>query len=62
MPKNIPTIVKFMYKKKERLWVKVDKLEKDIVFDKLANNPISTGLTFNDLVKLKLSSVIDYIY
>ena len=62
MPKKISKIVKFKYKKKERLWVRVVKLENDTVHGRVANNPITKGLKFNDLVKIKLSNVIDYIY
>ena len=62
MARKIPKFVKFIYKKKERLWVSVNKIEKDIVYGKIANNPIAKGLTFNDLVKIKLSNVVDYIY
>ena len=62
MRKKIPKFIKFIYKKREILWVRVDKLENDIVYGKVANNPISKGLKFNDLVKIKLSNVVDYIY
>ncbi len=62
MPKKIPKFVKFIHKKKERLWVSVNKIEKDIVYGKIANNPITKGLKLNDLVKIKLSNVVDYIY
>ena len=62
MRKKIPKFIKFIYKKKERLWVRVDKLENDIVYGKLANVPISSGIKFNDIVKIKLSNVIDYMY
>ncbi len=62
MTKKIPKFVKFSYKKKERLWVRVVKLENDTVHGRVANNPITKGLKFNDLVKIKLSNVIDYIY
>jgi hypothetical protein len=62
MQKKVPKFVKFIYKKKERLWVRVNKLEKDIVYGSVANNPITKGLKFNDLVQIKLSNVVDYIY
>ena len=62
MRKKIPKYSNFIYKKKERLWVRVDKLENDIVYGKVANNPISKELKFNDLVKIKLSNVVDYMY
>ena len=62
MQKKMPKFVKFIYKKKERLWVRVNKLENNIFYGKVANNPITKGLKFNDLVKIKLSNVVDYIY
>ncbi len=62
MEKKMPKFVKSVYKKKERLCVKVNKLEKYIVYGTVANNPITKGLKFNDIVKLKLSDVVDYIY
>ncbi len=62
MVRKIPTFVKFSYKNKERLWVSVNKIEKGIIYGKLANNPISNGIKFNDLVKIRLSHVIEYIY
>ena len=62
MRKRSPRFIKYIYKKRERLWVHVDKIENDVVYGKVANNPVSKGLTFNDLVKIKLSNVVDYIY
>ncbi len=62
MQPKIPKFVKSSYKNKERLWVKVDKLEKGIIYGKLATNPISKGIKFNDLVNIKLSHAIEYIY
>ncbi len=61
MQKKIPKFVKFIYKKKERLWAKFTKLEKDILYGKVANSPITKGFKFNDLVKIKLSNVVEYI-
>ncbi len=50
MTTKIPKFVKFSYANKECLWIRVDKLEKGIIYGKLANNTIYKGIKFNDLV------------
>ncbi len=42
--------------------MKVVKLEMSIFHGKVANNSISKGLKFNDIVKIKLADVVEYIY
>ena len=57
-----PNYIKDSYKHRERLWVKVDKIVGNHVYGKLANTPIENGVKFGDLVKIRLSQVLDSIY
>ena len=57
-----PKYIKYSYKNRERLWVKVDKIVGNNVYGKIANTPIEKGLKFGDLVKIRLSQVLDSIY
>jgi hypothetical protein len=56
-----PKYIKYRYKN-ERLWVKVNKIRTGYVYGKIDNVPVSVGIYKNDIVKIKLSDVLDAIY
>ena len=58
----MPRYVKFSYKHRERLWVKVDRIEGNYYIGTLANYPITKGLKFGDTVKIDINKVIDIQY
>ena len=51
---RIPTLVKFRYKSRERLWLKVEKVT--------ANDPIEKGLKFGDRRRVLKTNIFDTEY
>ena len=47
-----PKVIKFIYRNKERLWLKVDKFENNYYYGYVDSKPISKGSTYNQYVKL----------
>ena len=45
---KIPKFVKFRYKNRERLWLKVEKVTEKYYIGTVANDPIEKGLKFGD--------------
>jgi hypothetical protein len=60
--KKLPRYVKFRYRNRERLLVKVDRIEGNYYIGTLADNPITKGLKFGDIVKVDISKVVDIQY
>ena len=58
----MPTYIKFRYRTRERLWLNVDRIGWNYYIDTVANNPITKGLKFGDIVKVDISKVIDVQY
>ncbi len=58
---HTPKFVKYRYNN-ERLWIKVRKTKAAYIYGKIDNTPISVGIYKNDIVKIKLSDVLDIIY
>ena len=56
-----PKFVKYRFGN-ERLWIKIRKIKAGYVYGKIDNTPISVGIYKNDIVKLKLSEILDTIY
>ena len=48
---KLPKAIKFMYRNKERLWLKVNKLENNYYYGCVDSKPISKGITYNQYVK-----------
>ena len=59
MKDRLPRYIKFRYKNKERLWVQVERIEGNYIYGKVANNPITEGLKFGDIVKVHKHKVVD---
>ena len=51
--------VKFIYRNKERLWLKVDTFEITYCYGYVDSKPISKGITYNQYVKIHGSKVVE---
>ena len=54
-----PKLIKFIYRNKERLWLKVDKFENNYYYGYVDSKPISKGITYNQYVKVHKSKVVE---
>jgi hypothetical protein len=54
-----PKVIKFIYRNKERLWLKVDKFENNYYHGYVDSKPISKGITYNQYVKVHKDKVVD---
>ena len=57
-----PKFIKFSFEHKERLWMKVDKIDDKFVYGKVAKLPISPGIKQNERKKIRISKIIDVMY
>ena len=55
----IPKFVKFSYRNKELLWLKVDKFEDNYYCGYVDNKPISTGIKYKQYIKIHKGKVVD---
>ena len=53
-----PKLVKFVYRNKERLWLRVDKFENNYYYGYVDNKPISKGITHNQYVRVHKNKVV----
>ena len=53
-----PKAIKFIYRSKESLWLKVDKFQNNDYYGYVDSNPISKGNTYNQYVKVHKSKVV----
>jgi hypothetical protein len=54
----IPKFVKFNYKNKELLWLKVDKFEDDYYCGTVDNKPLSKGIKYKQYIKIHKLNVL----
>ena len=55
----MPKFVKFSYRNKELLWLKVDKQDKNYYYGYLDNKPITTKtLKYKDYIKVNKNKVV----
>ena len=54
-----PKATKFVYRYKERLWLKVDKFENNYYYGYVDSKPISKGITYNQYVKVHKNKVVE---
>ena len=59
---KIPKFVKFRYKNRERLWLKVEKVTDKYYIGTVANDPIEKGLKFGDKRKVLKTEIVDISY
>ena len=56
---NIPKLIKFSYRNKEFLWLKVDKFESNYYYGYVNNKPLSKGIAYNQYVRVHKNKVVD---
>ena len=59
---KIPKFVKFRYKNRERLWLKVEKVTGKYYIGIVANDPIEKGLKFGDKRRVLKTEIVDRSY
>ena len=52
-------LIKFIYRNKERLWLRVVKFENNYYYGYIDNIPISKGIKFNQYIKVHKNKVVD---
>ena len=56
-----PKYIKYSYRNKEFIWVKVDDHDDKNYYGKIDNTPISKSIKIGDRVKVNKSKVVDII-
>ena len=59
---RIPKFVKFRYKNRERLWLKVERVTDKYYIGTVANDPIEKGLKFGDHRRVLKTNIFDTEY
>ena len=62
MNKRKPKYVKFIYRIKERLWLKVDRVECNYIYGTLDSKPVSSSKKLGDEMKVNVNKVIEVKY
>ena len=62
MYKKKPKYVKFIYRIKERLWLKVDRVEGNYIYGTLDSKPVSSSKKLGDEMKVNVNNVIEVKY
>ena len=57
--KKLPKYIKFVYRNRERLWVKVERREGNYYIGTIANKPITRGIKFGEAVKVDVHKVVE---
>ena len=57
-----PKYIKFAYRAKERLWLKVGKIEGSYIYGTVDSKPLSSGIKHGDVVKVHKNKVIEIKY
>ena len=55
----IPTYIKFNYRNKERVWVKVHKIEGNYYYGNIDNIPISKTLKYKHYIRIHKNKIIE---
>ncbi len=59
MVNKLPKFIKFNYRNKERVWVKVEKIEGNYYYGNIDNIPISKSLKYKQYIRVHKKNVID---
>ena len=59
MVNKLPKYIKFIYRNKERLWLKVDKFESNYYYGYVDSKPKSKGVTYNQYIKVHKNKVVE---
>ena len=54
-----PKVIKFIYRNKERLWLRVDMFENNYYYGYVDSKPISKGITYNQYIKVHKNKVVE---
>ena len=55
----VPKYIKFNYRNKERVWVKVEKIQNKYYYGYIDNIPISKGLKYKQYMRIHKNKIID---
>ena len=59
MVNKLPKFIKFNYRNRERLWLRVDKYEGNYYYGYIDNKPISKTIKFNQYIRVYKNKVLD---
>ena len=62
MNQKKPKYVKFIYRIKERLWLKVDTVEGNFIYGTLDSKPVSSSKKVGDEMKININKVVETKY
>ena len=62
MNKTKPKYIKFVYRAKERLWLKVVKIDGNWIHGTVASKPLTVGIKYGDAMKININKVIEAQY
>ena len=54
-----PKVIKFIYRNKERLWLRVDMFENNYYYGYVDSKPISKGITYNHYANVHKNNVLE---
>ena len=54
-----PKVIKFIYKNKEGLWLRVDMFENNYYYGYVDSKPISTYITYNRYINVHKNKVVE---
>ena len=55
----VPKYIKFNYRNKERVWVKVEKIEGNYYYGYIDNIPISKGIKYKQYIRVHKNKIVD---
>ena len=58
MSSSKPKLVKFIYRNKERLWLRIDKYENNYYYGYIDNHPLSKGIKYNQYIRVHQNKII----
>ena len=61
MVNKLPKFIKFIYRNKERLWVRVVKFEHNYYYGYIDNKPISKGISSGQYIRVHKNKVLEKI-
>ena len=54
-----PTVIKFIYRNKERLWLRVDMFESNHQYGYVDSKTMSKGITYNEYINVHKNTVVE---
>ena len=59
MINKIPKFIKFNYRNKERLWLKVEKIENNYYYGYIDNIPLSQTIKCNQYIRVHKNKIVE---